>query len=128
MSYAAARAIADADSHIMETPDWIERHADPAIRGRLRPLALGKAGGATYKLIERAVRKSRTRVEAGAAIENVVAGAKGWHAPGAFDAGERSRALDDLGFSRQLVFSTFSAGQYLAHEDLDVRYGGIRAH
>jgi predicted TIM-barrel fold metal-dependent hydrolase len=128
MSYAAARCIADADSHIMETPDWVERHADPAIRGRLHPLALGKAGGATYRSIERAVGKVRARVEAGAAIENVVSGAKGWHAPGAFDPSERSRALDDLGFSRQLVFSTFSAGQYLGHDDLDVRYGGIRAH
>jgi uncharacterized protein len=128
MSYAAPRAIADADSHIMETPDWVERHADPSIRGRLRPLALGKAGGATYQLIERAVQKVRSRVSVGAPIENVVAGVKGWHAPGAFDAGERSKALDDLGFSRQLVFSTFSAGQYLSHEDLDVRYGGIRAH
>jgi predicted TIM-barrel fold metal-dependent hydrolase len=128
MTYAAARAIADADSHIMETPDWVERHADPAIRGRLRPLALGKAGGATHQLIERAVRKSRERAAAGTSIENVVSGVKGWNAPGAFDPGERSRALDDLGFSRQLVFSTFSAGQYLAHEDLEVRYGGIRAH
>jgi predicted TIM-barrel fold metal-dependent hydrolase len=36
--------------------------------------------------------------------------------------------LDDLGFKRQLVFSTFSATQYLHHDDLDVRYGGIRAH
>src|SRR5262245_11579514 len=112
----------------METPDWIERHADPAIRGRLHPLALGKAGGAPPQLIERAVDRSRERTEAGAAIKNVVAGVKGWHAPGAFDAAERSRALDDLGFSRQLVFSTFSAGQYLSHDDLDVRYGGIRAH
>jgi len=100
MSYAAPRAIADADSHIMETQDWVERHADPGIRGRLHPLALGKAGGATYQLIERAVGKVRARVEAGTPIENVVSGVKGWHAPGAFDPVERSRALDDLGFSR----------------------------
>ena len=51
MTYANSRLMLDADSHIMETPDWVERHADPKIRARLAPLALGKAGGATYRLI-----------------------------------------------------------------------------
>jgi uncharacterized protein len=128
MTYAASRTIADADSHIMETLDWVERHADPGLRERLHPLALGKAGGATHRMIERAVEKARERGTSADALENVVAGAKGWHAPGAFDPAERSKALDDLGFTRQLVFSTFAAGQYLSHSDLDVRYGGIRAH
>jgi uncharacterized protein len=128
MTYANSRLMLDADSHIMETPDWVERHADPKIRARLAPLALGKAGGATYKLIEEAVEKARQRVAQARPIANVVSGTKGWHAPGAFDPGERAQALDDLGFARQLVFSTFSAGQYLSHNDLDVRYGGLRAH
>jgi predicted TIM-barrel fold metal-dependent hydrolase len=128
MAYAKTHVMFDADSHIMETPDWVERHADPAIRGKLRPLGLGKAGGATHKLIEDAVARSKARTESAKPIANVVAGAKGWHAPGAFEPGERSKALDDLGFAQQLVFSTFSATQYLDHSDLDVRYGGIRAH
>ena len=128
MSYANGRAMHDADSHIMETPDWISRHADPEVRDKLPPLGLGKAGGATYKLIEDAVDKAKRRTADGRAITGVVAGTKGWHAPGAFDSAERVKALDDLGFSRQLVFSTFAAGQYLSHDDLDVRYGGIRAH
>ena len=128
MTYAKQRAMLDADSHIMETPDWVARHADPGIRDRLPALGLGKAGGATYKLIEDAVDKAKRRTADGRAIDGVIAGAKGWHAPGAFDGTERAKALDDLGFGRQLVFSTFSASQYLAHEDLDVRYGGLRAH
>lgn len=128
MGYAETRVMHDADSHIMETPDWIERHADASIRDRLVPLGLTKAGGATASMIEEAVDQCRARTEAGAAIENVVAGTKGWHAPGAFDGAERAKALDDLGFGQQLVFSTFSATQYLVHPELDVRYGGIRAH
>ena len=56
------------------------------------------------------------------------AGPKGWNAFGAFDAAERTKALDDLGFAKQLVFSTFASTQYLKHEYLEVRYGGIRAH
>jgi predicted TIM-barrel fold metal-dependent hydrolase len=53
--------------------------------------------------------------------------AKGWSALGAFDPGERSRALDLLGLERQLVFSTFAASQFLG-DDLDLLYGGARAH
>ncbi len=128
MAYAKTHVMLDADSHIMETPDWIARHADPEIRDRLPALGLGKAGGATYQMIEDAVGRAKARAEKGKPIENVVAGPKGWHAPGAFEPGERSKALDDLGFARQLVFSTFAGGQYLRHDDMDVRYGGIRAH
>jgi predicted TIM-barrel fold metal-dependent hydrolase len=118
----------DADSHILEIPGWLERHADASIRDRLPPLGLSKAGTATYESIERAVASTKARAERGTPIVNVIAGAKGWQAPGAFDPAERSRALDDLGFSRQLVFSTFAGGQYLRHDDLEVRYGGLRAH
>lgn len=128
MAYANQRVMLDADSHIMETPDWVSKHADPKIRDLLNPLALGKAGGATYQLIEKAMAQSASRNERGVEIKDVVKGHKGWSAPGAFDASERKKALDDLGFARQLVFSTFSAGQYLAHKDMDVRYGGLRAH
>ena len=128
MTYAKSQVMLDADSHIMETPDWIARHADPDVREKLPPLGLGKAGGATYQLIEDAVVRAKQRAEHGEPVENVVAGVKGWHAPGAFEPGERSKALDDLGFARQLVFSTFAAGQYLRHSDLDIRYGGVRAH
>src|SRR5688500_15251423 len=117
MTYAKTRAVYDADSHIMETPGWIERHADPDILSLLPPLGLSKAGTATYDTIERAISSAKERAEQGTAIHNVVAGTKGWGAPGAFDPAERTQALDDLGFSGQLVFSTFAAGQYLRHED-----------
>jgi len=128
MTYANSRPVYDADSHIMEVPGWIERHADPDILALLPPLGLSKAGTATYASIEKAIEHAKRRAEAGGAVQNVVAGAKGWSAPGAFDAGERSKALDDLGFRGQLVFSTFAAGQYLRHQDPAVVYGGIRAH
>jgi predicted TIM-barrel fold metal-dependent hydrolase len=128
VTYAKSQVMLDADSHLMETPDWIARHADPDIRERLPPLGLGKAGGATYKLIEDAAEQASRRAAEGTPIANVVAGKKGWHAPGAVDPSERSKALDDLGFARQLVFSTFAGGQYLRHDDMDIRYGGVRAH
>src|SRR5581483_9028274 len=44
MAYAAGRVINDADSHIMESLDWLSSHADPAIRERLGSMRL-EAGG-----------------------------------------------------------------------------------
>ena len=123
----ASRRICDADSHILEAWDWVNAHADPDIRERLRPLGLKSAGAGAAKAIDRAM--ARVADGGGEAVtDNVVAGPKGWAAYGAFDGAERRRALDDLGFERQLVFSTFSANQYLDHEDLAVQYGGLRAH
>ena len=128
MTYAANRVYCDADSHIMETVDWISRHADPHILPKLPPLNLSKSATNSHEFINEEVAKQKLRAERGETASDVVHGVKGWRAFGAFDSAERRVALDDLGFKRQLVFSTFSAGQYLQHDDMDVRYGGVRAH
>ncbi|MET0332877.1 MAG: amidohydrolase family protein [Rhizobacter sp.] len=129
MTYATAtRVIHDADAHIMETPNWVASYADASIRDRLKPLSLSKAGNSTIDYINKQVERTKDPVKTAEISTNVVAGPKGWSALGAFDRAERSRALDDLGFAKQLVFSTFAAGQYLSHEDVEVRYAGARAH
>lgn len=128
MAYGTGRRYCDADSHILKTWNWIDRHADPEIRERLRPLGLRSAGAGAAKAIDRAIERVAQGDAAEAVRENVVSGPKGWAAFGAFDRAERTRALDDLGFERQLVFSTFSGNQYFDHEDLAVQYGGLRAH
>jgi predicted TIM-barrel fold metal-dependent hydrolase len=126
MPYAEGRVYFDADSHVMETSDWLEPFADPGIRSRIRPLQLGGAG----RLAEEAVRDADARKAGTVTIDDVEAGLmqrKGWSAFGAFDPEERSRALDMLGFDRQLVFSTFSPTQFLG-DDTELLYGGARAH
>jgi uncharacterized protein len=128
MTYATNRPYCDADSHIMETRDWIAKFTDPEILAKLPEMSLLKSGTKSFEVINDAVLKQEHRAALGTAAVDVVKGLKGWNAPGAFDAAERKAALDDLGFDRQLVFSTFSASQYLHHEDPDVRYGGVRAH
>ncbi|HEY2678980.1 MAG TPA: amidohydrolase family protein [Steroidobacteraceae bacterium] len=128
MTYATNRLYFDADSHIMETRDWIANFADPDIVRKLPEMSLLKSGTKSFAIINDAVLQQKARAAQGVASVDVVRGSKGWSAPGAFDAAERTAALDDLGFRRQLVFSTFSATQYLHHEDMDLRYGGIRAH
>lgn len=128
MPYAKGRIYCDADSHIMETHDWISRHADPEIRARLPGLKLGGAGKEAAKVIDKAVARLTDPQKTAEIDHNVIEGPKGWYAYGAFDVNERKRALDDLGFHRQLVFSTFAATQYLESPDADVVYGGLRAH
>ena len=126
LPYAGVRTVFDADSHIMELPDWLPSYAEPSIRERLRPLYLGGAG----KLAADAVAQAQARQgddAAARALEAELMVKKGWHALGAFDARERSRALDLLGFDSQLVFSTFAATQY-ASDDAEVLDGGLRAH
>jgi predicted TIM-barrel fold metal-dependent hydrolase len=125
-TYAGDRTICDADSHIMELPDWLPSYADPSIRDRIRPLYLGGAG----KLASDAVAKADARrgdEAAALALEAELMTKKGWHALGAFDPAERSRALDLLGFQSQLVFATFAATQY-AGKDAELLDGGLRAH
>ena len=51
MAYAEGRIFNDADSHIMETRDWLIAHADPDIRPKLHPLAIGSGG----RMVEKAI-------------------------------------------------------------------------
>jgi len=124
--YAEGRVFYDADSHLMELPDWLEQFADDETRGLLRSLNLGGAGKLAKEAVDAAAER-KGDAEAAAALEDALMKAKGWNALGAFDPVERSRALDLLGFDRQLVFSTFAPTQFLG-DDLDLLYGGTSAH
>ncbi len=128
MAYAGERVCCDADSHIMETFDWLSSHADPDIRDRLPGLKLGGAGKMAEKAIARAIEARSDAAKTAELRANIIGGAKGWAAYGAFDKDDRRRALDDLGFRRQLVFSTFAQTQFGAEKDPVLKYGGARAH
>jgi predicted TIM-barrel fold metal-dependent hydrolase len=118
VTYAGSRRCNDADSHIMELPDWLALHADPSIRDGLTSisdenLALIAEYSAQRPAWDTPHELLRTH--------------KGWAALGASDPGERSQVLDELGFAKQLVFPTFSFFQFCFSKDLDVFYGGIDA-
>ena len=121
--YAEGGVYADADSHLMEPGDWLIEYADPDLRDRLRPLRLGAAGRDAAEAVRSAVqrRHSATLTDE---VEGEVMKAKGWHALGAFDAADRSRALDLLGFESQLVFSTFAGNPVRRRR----RHPALRGH
>lgn len=127
MPYAQGRVINDADSHIMESLDWLPSYADPGLRDRLISMRLEAGGSGAAKAIEKALARQRDEVATLEIASNVVEGPKGWAAYGAMNPAERSKALDDLGFARQLVFTTFAGSQFMPSQDLEVKYGGARA-
>ncbi len=140
MPYAQGRIFNDADSHIMETRDWLVSHADPKIRERLYPLDFTRAGGqATEELVDALpgiIERRRRDPAAMARAEAHILERKSWHALGGFDPAERTRALDLLGYNRQLVFSGVARGQFWGGMgtgeqtifDPEILYGGARAH
>src|SRR5258706_1810857 len=128
MGYAGERIMCDADSHIMETFDWLKDHADPELRDLIPSLKLGGAGRLAEKAIENALVRRQDPSKAAELRANIIGGAKGWGAYGAFDPVERREAPDDLGFRRQIVFPTFAPTQFLGEKDAKLKYGGARGH
>lgn len=127
MTYSEGRIIHDADSHVMETREWLDPFMDEDLKSRIRPL-YGKKRNRIDDILDKAkARKGDPAAEA-AALENPIAGPKGWLAAGAFDPDERIKVLDQLGFSQQLVFGTAGLAPVRAAEDEGVLYAGARAH
>ncbi len=130
MPYAHRETIYDADTHMMETPDWVAQFADPAIRPRLE-----KFGEGLHEFLQRtenAVANHAARERDPVARAALEAGFmemrnKGVDALGAFDPEERRRANDLLGFKAQIVFPTAAYNQVVAASDEEVLLGGIQA-
>ncbi|SRR5579884_504513 len=129
MPYAQGRIYNDADAHLMETTNWLAEYADAHIRVLLKPLDLSKAGNMVEHLRSAPATPDHwVQVE----IEKNFMSLKGWAALGAFDSVERSRALDLLGFNRQLVFPSLAMSQFWGlyeqlEYDPELLYGGTRA-
>lgn len=124
------RIVHDADSHLMESPDWFVPYADPGIRDRLRPLFQANVGPDTSFDIAALDAKHQDEGYRTAA-EGEIWLRKNWAALGSFRKEDRPRALDLLGFASQLVFNTFAnkAMQQAEHDDdVEYAYGLARAH
>ena len=131
MTYAGERVIYDADSHLMELPDFLTRNAPRAMRERIPSLAdirLADVGNRMRSFEGANGHSAETVAELKALGDRLTRGPK-WHdALGAFNGRERGIALDLLGFKRQVVFSSFCATKIFDAPDIDVRYAAAGAH
>jgi uncharacterized protein len=142
MPYNEGRQVHDADAHLMETPTWLRDHADPEVSQKIRPLRypggneLRQTGDPAEQQrdLEAAFEKLRVRhasPEYRRDEESEIMNRKNFAATGSFVAQDRSRALDMLGFSSQLIFNTFHNRRLRDWEhsgDLDLAYGAALAH
>ncbi len=132
MVYATGRTFHDADSHIMELPDFLKHYADPSERERMPAINVPRVGPLANLLDDAAVRRGHATetVEKLVALgDGLIAGPKGYAALGAFNGPERSTALDMLGFRKQVVFASFSPGvAFSLHRSVEERYAASRAH
>jgi uncharacterized protein len=120
----------DADSHVMETPEFLIEHADPELRPHLRPLRISGVRPGEQSFIDELREKHRDPAHR-TQTEAELMQRKNWSALGSFLKEDRPRALDLLGFASQLVFNTFGNALLLHAEqadDVDVAYGLARAH
>ena len=130
MPYVEGRTIHDADSHVMETPTWLDPWVEREVRDRMPRLGLSTLRPGEDRLIDKALadhRNASYRVM----DEDEILTRKNWSATGSFLREDRPRALDLLGFSTQLVFNTFLSKTMsdLEHtSDLDLAYAVAAGH
>ena len=132
MTYAADLELYDADSHIMELPDFLANYADSDLRDRLESVNVDKAPPADEPLDKAIARGHKHRSEHVAEVlamgDDVLRGPRNYDAIGAFNADERRQVNDILGFKKQLVFGSIAMLPGLdPHDDLDFQYGAARA-
>jgi len=136
MTYApATRPFYDADSHIMELPDFLKAYADPALREAIPEVSYSASivtDEEVAVIVGQGNRHSEAHVAAQLALgDRLIESSKEIQALGAFNGAERSKAMDLLGFKKQLVFATHSVAMPFSPSsklDPELRYGAARAH
>ena len=132
MTYAQGRTFYDADSHIMELPDFLKDYADPDMRDRMPAIATPRVGPLANLVDEAKARGGHSPEKVAELValgDALISGPKGYAALGAFNGKERATALDMLGFDKQLVFATFAElSAFWPNRPIDDRYAAARAH
>jgi predicted TIM-barrel fold metal-dependent hydrolase len=128
MPYAGTRVIHDADSHLMELADCLDDFIDPKHRAAYDALPKLKAWPRDGKWVTESRAKQNDPAFRAGAAENILL-RKNYEALGAFTAADRPRALDELGFASQLVFTTWCLGNFgLDDTNPELAYATAEAH
>jgi predicted TIM-barrel fold metal-dependent hydrolase len=116
--YATGRTFYDADSHLMEHLNFYDEYLDPSIRDRAPRILVGGRFPLEYYYEALEAREAPDFHDH--EVDEVLT-RKLWSALGAWDPEGRSRALDELGFSAQLVFDSFMRNVLRDAERMDDR-------
>ena len=112
MTYAGDRILYDADTHIMELPDFLRKYADPDIREELPLVDYGRSLVTDEEvaiIVDNGSRHSDDHRQSLVALgDRMITEVKEIQALGAFDNKDRVIANDMLGFMKQIVFATHS--------------------
>ena len=136
MTYApSTRPYYDADSHIMELPDFLTSYADPDIRGDIPKVSYSASivrDEEVAQIMTQGGKHSAEHVSQQIALgDRLIEESKEIQALGAFTSKDRTVAMDLLGFKKQLVFATHSVA-FPFHPSSKkaprLRYGATRAH
>lgn len=136
MAYApTTRPIYDADSHIMELPDFLTSYADPDLRDEIPEVSYSASivtDEEVAVIMEQGGRHSDEHIAEQVALgDQLIEKSKEIQALGAFNKQDRTVAMDMLGFTKQLVFATHSLRLPFhpsSKKQPKVRYGAARAH
>lgn len=136
MTYAPdIRPYYDADSHIMELPNFLTSYADPSIREDIPEVSYSASivtDEEVAEIMAQGGKHSATHVAEQIALgDKLIESSKEIQALGAFNATDRTKAMDLLGFKKQLVFATHSVAfpfHPSSKKPSKLRYGATRAH
>ena len=116
MPYIENRVVHDADSHLMELPDALDEFLEEKFRPRYDALPKLKKHPRNAEYVARARAQHEDPGFRRGADENILL-RKNYEALGSFRREDRPQALDQLGFTSQLIFTTWCLGNF----DLDNR-------
>jgi len=129
MPYVENRVVHDADSHLMELPDALDPFLESRFRARYDALPKLVKSPRNAAYAEKARTQHDDQAFRAEADANILL-RKNYEALGSFRREDRSRALDQLGFTSQLVFTTWCLGNFGLDEsgETDLCYAVARAH
>ncbi|MGD0191513.1 MAG: amidohydrolase family protein [Rhizomicrobium sp.] len=128
MAYVENRIVHDADSHLMELTGCLDAFLDPKYRAAYDELPKLKAWPRDGKLVKHANAQHDDADFRAGSDANILL-RKNYEALGSFRKGDRPRALDLLGFSSQLIFTTWCLGNFgLDDANPELAYATAQAH
>lgn len=127
-----SRIIHDADSHIIETPGFLEEFASDYVKENLMPGLVPLDLPALKPVLKKAeARLAGNDPETTQALKENLFGHPDklmqWTSFGGSDSKERSESLDIAGIKSQLVFPSLASSRFSRTEDMKLAYGGAEA-